>query len=225
MTDILDQLKAIEDQIEDALWKLEMHDQLEKALDVYQEAEAKLDALGLSPEDPAYAGGQRVLSYCLLRQGNILRQLKKPEEALRLSERELAAARRSGDEIMLARSLLSSGTNRIVSGEVDKGLEMIAESRQIFSQGDSYDHKQGLGWCWILEADLANAGLTHKEPAEVIEIAGRVLEILKPIENWPGLARAYAARATAYEKLGEHEAASKDRQEQQVYEGMKPQGE
>ena len=34
MTDILDQLKAIEDQIEDALWKLEMHDQLEQALAV-----------------------------------------------------------------------------------------------------------------------------------------------------------------------------------------------
>src|SRR5512143_2092030 len=111
MTDILDQLKAIEDQIEDALWKLEMRDQLEKALDVYQDSEARLDALRLGQSDPAYAEGQRVLSYCLMRQGNILRQLKKPGEALRLGERELAAARLSGDEIMLARSLLSNATN------------------------------------------------------------------------------------------------------------------
>jgi len=47
MTDILDQLKDIEDQIEDALWKMEMKDQLERALAVYQDAEAKLNALGL----------------------------------------------------------------------------------------------------------------------------------------------------------------------------------
>jgi len=42
----------------------------------------------------------------------------------------------------------------------------------------------------------------------------RALDILLPIENWPGVARAYAARATVYEKLGNEPLSSKDRQKQ-----------
>lgn len=218
MTDILDQLEAIEDQIEEALWQLEIHDELEKALVLYQDAETQLAALGLGSEDPAYAEGQRVLSYVLMRQGNLLRQLGKPDEALALSERELAAARASGDEIMLARSLLSGGTNQVVSGKVAEGLAMITEARERFGTGEGYDQKQGVGWCWIIEADMANAGLIERTPAQVIEIASRALEVLRPIENWPGVARAYAARAAAHEKLGHPEAAARDRQEEQQYE-------
>ena len=48
----------------------------------------------------------------------------------------------------------------------------------------------------------------------------RALEILKPIENWPVVARAYAARAKAHEKLGNEEEAAKDRQEQKVSESQ-----
>ena len=35
-------------------------------------------------ENHVYAETQRVLSYCLMRQGNFLRQMGKPEEALPL---------------------------------------------------------------------------------------------------------------------------------------------
>ena len=219
MTDLLDQLKSIEEQIEDALWSFEVHDELQKAYDIYLEAEARLNSIQLGSEEPAYAEKQRLLAYCLMRQGNLLRQMEKPQEALKLSECELLAARLSGDEVMLARSLLSNGTNRVVNGELEQGLSLIEEARQLFSNGESYDYIQGLGWCWIIEADLANAGMTHKEPGEVIAIANRVLELLKPIENWPGVARAYAARAVAFEKLGNMDAATADREEQKAYEG------
>jgi len=144
--------------------------------------------------------------------------MEKPQEATTLGEREIASARLSGDEITLARALMSNGTNLIVSGEINKGLGLIEEARKLFEKGDSYDHKQGLGWYWVLQADLANAGLVKKEPAEVIAIATRALDILKPIENWPGVARAYAARAKAHEKLGDDDEAAKDRQEQKVCE-------
>lgn len=40
----------------------------------------------------------------------------------------------------------------------------------------------------------------------------------KPIANWPGIARGYAARAKAHEKLGNKDQAAKDREEQQHYE-------
>jgi tetratricopeptide (TPR) repeat protein len=218
MTELSGKIKEIEAQIEAALWDSEVREELEKALHAYRDAEGKLEALGVKPDSPAYPDQQRVLSYCLMRQGNILRQLGKPQEALTLGESEIAAARASGDEITLGRSLMSNGTNLIVAGKMDEGFKLLDGARQVFEKGDSYNHKQGLGWYWILQADLTNAGLVEKEPAEVVEIATRALEYLAPIENWLGVARAYAARATARAKLGDVEGGEKDRQEQILYE-------
>jgi tetratricopeptide (TPR) repeat protein len=225
MIEDADKVKEIENQIEKALWDLELHDELDQALEVYRAAELKLEGLGITAENPAYGEQQRVLSYCLMRQGNILRQKEKPDEARALGEREIAAARNSGDGITLARSLMSNGTNYIVTGEISTGLGLIEEARRLLEKGDSYDHQQALGWYWILQADLANAGLVKTEPAEVIEFATRALDILEPIENWPGVARAYAARAKAYERQGDEEMAVKDRQEQKVSESKIEPGE
>lgn len=211
-------IKEIEDQIEEALWSLELHGETAKALEIYLEAETKLVSLDINVEEPAYPEQQRVLAYCLMRQGNLLRQMGKSEQASALSEREIVAARASKDEVMLARSLMSYGTNRIVTGEAGKGLELIEEARALFEGRDSYDHQQGLGWYWILQADLANAGIIEREPTEVLEIADRALAILKPIENWPGVARAYAARVKAHERMGNEEEATRDRMEQEYYE-------
>jgi tetratricopeptide (TPR) repeat protein len=225
MSELTEQIKKIESQIEKALWELELNNQLEEALVIYQDAEVKLFQLPINDENPAYKEQQRVLSYCLMRQGNLLRQLKKPDEALALSEREITAARLSGDDITLARALMSTGTNYIVDGSLERGLTSIDEAQVLFEKGDSYDHKQGLGWIWILKADLANAGLVKLEPIEVIRIATHALEILKPLENWPGVARAYAARVKAYERQGDDADAAKDRQNQKEYENMiEPEG-
>jgi tetratricopeptide (TPR) repeat protein len=218
MAVISQKIKAIENQIEAALWDSEVHEELDKALDTYRDAEAKLEALRIETDNTDYKEQQRVLSYCLMRQGNILRQMDQSQEALALGEREIAAARASGDEITLARSLMSNGTNLIVSGEMVRGLMLLEEARRLFEKVDSYDHQQGLGWYWILQADLANAGLVKREPAEVVAIATRALDILMPIENWPGVARGYAARGKAYEMLGNDEKATQDRQEQQIIE-------
>ena len=184
-----------------------------------------LQRLGLEPGNPAYAEQQRVLSYCLMRQGNILRMLQRPQEALEIGKREITAARLSGDEIALGRSLMSTGTNLIVAAKVKEGLTLLDGARVVFENGASYDHKQGLGWYWILQADLANAGLIEKEPAEVIEFASHALDVLEPIENWPGVARGYAARAQAREKLGDRAGAAGDRQKQQLAESKIEPGE
>lgn len=218
MDEILEKIQQIEAQIEDALWSLEVEGQLEDALAAYQAAETQLGALHTADETPAYHQKQRVLAYCLMRQGNILRQVGREAEAMELVDRELRAARRSGDEIIVARSTLSYGTNLFVAGEVARGLDYMRAARDLFEFGDSYDHQQGLGWYWILQADLANAGMLSYEPTEALAMADRALAILEPIENWPGVARAYAARAIAHEQLGEEEAAVQDRHNQESYE-------
>jgi tetratricopeptide (TPR) repeat protein len=218
MDETANTIKDIEAQIEKALWEHEVHSQLADALQIYRDVENKLDNMAIDPSHADYAEQQRVLSYCLMRQGNILRQQGKPDEALAMGEREIAAARISGDEITLAHSLMSNGTNFLVAGRVDQGLQLINEAHKLFEKGDSYDHKQGVGWYWIMQADLANAGLIDKQPGEVLTFANHALEMLKPIQNWPGVARAYAARAIAHEKLGNPQQATIDREEQQLAE-------
>jgi tetratricopeptide (TPR) repeat protein len=203
-------IRAIENQIENTLHELELREKLDQAFEAYRLSEAQLNGLGIGPNDPEYIDQQRVLSYCLMRQGNVLRQLGKPEEALALGDREILAARLSKDDITLARALMSNGTNLIVAGKVDEGLKLIDTAKELFEKGTSYDHKQGLGWYLILQADLANAGLTRRDPAEVAKIATQALDILEPIENWPGVARAYGARSIACEKMGDHSAAKQD---------------
>ena len=219
MRELSEQIQEIEQLIEKALLDLEFHEILEQALAVYIDAENKLEDLALTAGHPLYREIQRVLAYCLMRQGNLLRQMEKSQEAQALGEREIAAARASGDEITLARSLMSNGTNLIVNGACKQGLKLIEEARELFERGDSNDHRQGLGWYWILQADLANAGLVERDPHEVIEMANHALVSLEPIENWPGVARAYASRAKAHERLGNVEQAARDRQLETEYEG------
>lgn len=219
MSEMLDRIRGIKEEIEEALWALDVRGDIEKALAVYRQAELNLQALDVSADDAAYGEQQRVLAYCLLRQGNVLRHMGEPEHALCLGRRELAAASASGDDVALARSLISNGTNQVVAGAMVEGLEMMEQARELFESGDSYDHQQGLGWYWILQADLANGGITGTGPREAVEAADRALEILKPIDNRPGVARAYAARAKAYEALGNEEQAAEDREAQEVYTG------
>ncbi|KYK37185.1 MAG: hypothetical protein AYK18_10780 [Theionarchaea archaeon DG-70] len=211
-------LKHYEDEIENALLSLELSGQLNKALAVYCTVEKGIEAVESSPGDPFYVEKQRVLAYCLMRQVNILLQQGQLEEALALSERELTAACASGDEVTLGRGLMSHGSTCIVNGNTKEGMTFIEKARPYFERGTTYDHAQGLGWYWILKADLQNAEMIPGNPSDVIHACDTALDILMPIKNWPGVARAYAARAHAYEKLGNHEKAAADRNAQSEYE-------
>jgi tetratricopeptide (TPR) repeat protein len=211
-------LKQCEDEIETILTSMEQSGQLNEALADYNTVEALIEAVDSSPGDPVYAQKQRILAYCLMRQANILRQLGHMKEAAALSERELTAARASGDEITLARSLMSHGTTFLAGGDIDTGLTFIEEARSLFEKGTSYDHQQGLGWYWILKADIINAKIVKGNPPDVINACERALKVLTPIENWPGVARAYGARAHAYENLENPEKAAADREAQSEYE-------
>ncbi len=138
-------IQLIENRIENALHELEMHDKLDEAFAIYRQSEQELNRLEIRMDDPTYREQQRVLSYCLMREGNILRQLGKPDKANAFSEQELAAARWSGDDITLARALMSAGTNLIVAGRIDEGLQRIDEAAERFKTGIATI----TGWAWV----------------------------------------------------------------------------
>jgi len=169
---VLATIKRCEARLDSTLTTFEQKERLEEALTAYREINIDLTRLELKPDHPHYREKQRVQAQCLLRIGNMLRQLDKNEEALAVAQRELEAARASGDTISLARTLMSYGATLITTGEKERGLNLMEESRQLFEQRTSYDFQQGLGWYWILQADLAQAGITSTKPIERIAFVG-----------------------------------------------------
>jgi len=220
VTDMLARLRAIESRIEGALWEDEVSERPERALGVYEDARMELQALGTPAAAAELRELQRVLAYCLLRTTNVLRRLDRHDEAAALADEELALARASGDTVTLGRSLMSHGVSALQSGAIEQGLAELDEARRTLECGTTRDHVQGVGWYWILQADLLNAGIVSGGPSKAIEAADRALALLTPIENWKGVARALAARAVAREALGESKAASEDRAKQLEYDRL-----
>ena len=62
-----EKIKAIENQTEKVLWNVELKEKLEHALEIYQDAEPKLNELDIDANNPIFKQQQRVLSYCLMR--------------------------------------------------------------------------------------------------------------------------------------------------------------
>jgi tetratricopeptide (TPR) repeat protein len=212
--EIVTMIKDCEQEIEQALVSHEQAEQLDEALEAYRKAEEKLTKLALDPEHPAYKEQQRVLAYCWMRQANILRQLGQIQQASLLSQKEIEAARASGDDLTLARSAMSFGLASILNGNNEEGISYLDEARNLFERKSSYDYQQGLGWYWILQADLINHGLLFDSQDQAVEAASQALALLQPLENWPGIVRAYGARAEAYEKLNRLDEARADREAQ-----------
>ena len=104
MNEIIEKIKEIEIRIEEALWNYEIQEKKELALEIYLDAESKLTALETSTGDSSHTEQQRVLAYCLMRRGNLLRQMGKSEEALAVGECEMIAARNSGKRKRVRRS-------------------------------------------------------------------------------------------------------------------------
>ena len=214
---IAEQLKEAEERIDSALWKLEKQDKLAEALEMYQAVAVELESLEVEAQSTDYHEQQRVLAYAYLRIGNVLRQMGRSDGALKAGERELGCARESGDDVTYARTLMNFGTTLLTGGQVEKGLTYIEQSRPIFEKGDSFDHKQGLGWYWILQAELGLAGLVEAEPQGLLDFLDTALEILEPIENWAGVARAYGLRAKVHEAQGRTDMAAANRKLQAEY--------
>jgi tetratricopeptide (TPR) repeat protein len=210
-TELARQIHQAEARVDSALAEAEQQGRLEDALGHYEGVVADLERLEIDSDSPEYREHQRVLAYTYLRVGNALRQLGRKEEALQAGEKELECARNSGDDIALARTLMNFGATLLASGQVEKGLDSVEQSRPLFEQGETYDHKQGLGWYWILRTELALAGLDEAKPESLLGLADTALAILEPIENWAGVARAYELRARVHESQGRADAASADR--------------
>jgi len=220
MSDFTTRLQKLEEQTDKTLGSLEQDEQWAEALAVYRGAGAEIDALDIPKSDAAYTNARRLRAYLYLREANALRALGRPAEAEPLGHLELDAALASGDSLSIARAMFSLGATCLSNGEVERGLKFLDDSRPMFEHQDDFDHRQGLGWWHLIQADISNGGLARGEPQYALGQANKALEILRPLENWPGVARAHAARAKAYERLGEGEAARVARTAQKMAEEM-----
>lgn len=212
--------EGVEAQLESILFSLERAGRTEAALEAYQQLEIEVLGHMPPPADPEYGAWQRVLAYVLLRQGNMLRQLGQADEAMRVAGRELEAARASQDPLTEARTEFSLATTLLASGERERGQAHLERARELFSAHEGADFRQGLGWYWIIRADLARAGLLSATPAEVIGFSETALHTLLPLDNWAGVARAYAALAHGLEGADDPAAAAGARALQARYDAL-----
>jgi len=210
------QLHELEERTDAALGSLEQNNQWAEALAIYQAAGAEVDALAIPKTDPAYKDAQRLRAYLYLREANALRALRRPAEAEPLAYRELDAAMASGHSLSIARATFSLGASCLANREIERGVKFLNDSRPMFEHQEDDEHRQGLGWWYIIQADIGNAGIVPQAPGETLQHAEAALEILRPLENWPGVVRAHAARAKAHERLGDVEAARVARAAEQM---------
>ena len=106
-TDAAEVIADWDRRIEAALWDDERSGSIEAAYDVFEEGASVLDSLDTGSDKTEERDRLRVLSYALLRQANVLRQLGPVEEAALKDQEGLSVARRSGDPVSIGRTLLS----------------------------------------------------------------------------------------------------------------------
>lgn len=78
---VLMTIKRCEAQLDSVLVKFEQQERFEEALAVYRKIDVELTQLDLPPAHPHCREKQRVHTQCLLRLGNMLRQLDQTQEA------------------------------------------------------------------------------------------------------------------------------------------------
>lgn len=223
--DAAHRLGELAQRTEDALGTLEQDGHWEQALAIYRGAGAEVDALsqGLTRADPLYRPAKKLRAYLYLREANALRALGREAEAAPLAELELSAAMGTGEGLTIARAMLSLGTTCLVNGQVERGRRLIDQAKPMFEHVDEPEYRQALGWWHIVQADLTLAGHLDAPPAYALEAAQAALDLLRPLKNWPGLARAHAARAAAYDRLGDVRQAQVARTAEQMARAMLPQ--
>lgn len=103
--------------------------------------------------------------------------------------------------------MLSVAGTAFAGGDAERGQRYLNEARELFSTGSTPDHIQGSGWTWVIDADVGNAGLADAEPRDVVAACDEAIRLLEQIDNWPDIARAYAAKAIALTNLGDTQGA------------------
>jgi|GEM_PF-843886 len=200
-------LTALESRTDAALGRLEQDGQWTAALQHYQAAGAELDALAIPRRDPTFKAAHRLRAFLFLREANALRALGRHADARPLADAELSAAMASGDRLSIARAMFSLGSTCVANGEVERGLKLLADAGPMFAHHTDALHRQGLGWWHIIQADLSNLGVSRTPPDQALRDADAALALLRPLENWPGIARAHAARSAAFTRLGQPDEA------------------
>jgi tetratricopeptide (TPR) repeat protein len=215
-----EQLREIETRTEAVLGSLEQDGRWAEALQLYHSAGAEVDALEIPKTEATFKEARQLRAFLYLREANALRALGRAAEAAELGHRELDAAMASGDSLSIARALFSLGGTYLANGESERGQKFLNDSRPLFEHIDDADHRQGLGWWHIIQADINNNGLAPGQPEAALKSAEAALEILRPLSNWPGIARAHAARVQAYKRMGEVEQARVATAAQKMAEAM-----
>lgn len=83
----------------------------------------------------------------------MLRLLKRLDKVTIVNKKEIESTKLSGNTITYAQSLFSTGINLLSNRKMEEGLALLNMARKSFEVGNTPEHKQGVGWYWIILAD------------------------------------------------------------------------
>lgn len=210
-------LDGCEATIEEVIWEGERQGEHEQALAILDGVIERLVGLDIAAGAEHLGRRQGLLAMAAMRKANIYRQAHDLDAAA-AADRQASAAAETADDLSRGRCLLSMAGTAFASGRSDEGAQLLETARGAFATDSGEEHRQGLGWSWLLYADVVNAGLIDVAVTEAVSSAARALATLRAIQNWAGVSRAYQAIAAAEESMGETEIAESLRATAELFE-------
>jgi tetratricopeptide (TPR) repeat protein len=190
-------IREAEAAVEAAVWKAVQDEDYEKELETYEAVKTNLIALvGLSPIGEKER--DRVLAYCLMLIDETLVKMKQEEGAVQRAKEALEIAERSEDVPQIARCSLQYGMRLLNSGQIAEAEEQFQNVYELTKSREDPEMQEILGWMLLVRGHILNGKSLYNQALYVLQEAE---SILKPINNYAGLAQVYNLMARTYRNL------------------------
>jgi tetratricopeptide (TPR) repeat protein len=194
--DILLRIKEIEISIDDAMWKSLKDEDHKQELQAYEKAKKALESIDVSVGE-VKRERDRVLSYCLMRINDALKNLERSDGSIERAEESLRFAEESKDRVQILRSKLALGVALLNSGRINDAERLFADI--ILHTKDEFQNREVIqvyGWTLIVRVNVL---LGKSLYSQAQELANQALDVLSGIENYAGLRTVHSLLARIYQ--------------------------
>lgn len=210
----IDKILKLEQRIEDAHHQAGYDGNHENEFRVYEEIQNELTALQ-DLDELAVKERDRVLSHCLLRMADALSEVEEDFRELGLVKEALSLAKRSENQVQIARSLLALGIRILNQGNLPEAEECFTQIIEMAKDNTDRDMVQVLGFTFLVRSNILLGKSLYNQAVFILKEAEY---LLSSIDNYRGLAAVHRVLARAHASLGEAEESEAAKKMADYYE-------